>query len=274
MFSNDSLPNGVIDFHEWDEGSFELNSFASSSNDTAFIPYTADGKGVRLSHKNLIANSEMIPRTRQTEDQETILCTHAISGASIIQSLISKLRIGSKILTLTPGYTPDTLAACIHRHQVSTVTLSPAMITILAQSSKIKSDHLASLRRIVCNAALLRDEDVQKVHEKVPNVVFSQTYGTPEVPVALMSKADENETGRQGLPMAATQVKVVDPNMKTLGPEEVGELLIRGPHVMKGYLNDEAATKEVLTDGKWFRTGDLARYDGKGKFFLSGKLQN
>lgn len=64
-----------------------------------------------------------------------------------------------------------------------------------------------------------------------------------------------------------------DPDLKGLGPNEQGELLIRGPQVMLGYLNNKAATDEMIGDGGWLRTGDLAYYDDDGSFFITDRLK-
>lgn len=81
---------------------------------------------------------------------------------------------------------------------------------------------------------------------------------------------------RSGSPSPGTEVKIVrvdDENMEGVGANIQGELCFRGPHVMKGYLNNEKATNETLTKSGWLRTGDLGYYDENGQFYVTDRLK-
>lgn len=113
-------------------------------------------------------------------------------------------------------------------------------------------------------------------NSRAPHAHFLQGYGLTETsPAVLLNYLGSKKYGSVGIPPATTQAKVIDlsdPEMKGLGPNEQGELLVRGPQVMLGYLNNKEATDETIVDG-WLRTGDLAFYDDEGSFFITDRLK-
>lgn len=103
---------------------------------------------------------------------------------------------------------------------------------------------------------------------------FRQGYGLTETsPVVTVTPRGNDNYGCVGLPVPNTQLKIVDENLKALGPNEKGELLIRGPQVMKGYRNNDKANKEAFTDDGWFRSGDLAIGDEHGIITIADRLK-
>lgn len=133
---------------------------------------------------------------------------------------------------------------------------------------------------------------------KAPQVKFSQGYGlTESSPVAMMQAIGNmvlnftlpffihktiglinflQNFGSIGSPSPATQAKVVnvdDPELVGMGPGETGEILIRGPHIMKGYYKNEAATKETIVKNGWLRTGDIGYYDKNFQFYITDRMK-
>lgn len=104
-----------------------------------------------------------------------------------------------------------------------------------------------------------------------------QGFGMTETsPGAIMSAKHSLRYGSCGGPLAGTDAKIVDindPTFKGLGANQSGELFIRGPQVMSGYLNNPTATAEVLTSDGWLRTGDIAHYDDQGYFYVTDRLK-
>lgn len=111
---------------------------------------------------------------------------------------------------------------------------------------------------------------------RAPQICFLQGYGLSETsPAVLISPRESKKFGSVGVPTSNTQAKIIninDPEMKGLGPNEQGELLLRGPQVMLGYLNNQAATDEMIVNG-WLRTGDMAYYDEDGSFYITDRLK-
>jgi 4-coumarate--CoA ligase len=123
----------------------------------------------------------------------------------------------------------------------------------------------------------LGKSDAEKFLEKAPNANFFQGYGLTEAsPVVLMSPIGSKNFGSVGFPSPDTEAKIVrldDPEFRGVGPNESGELLVRGPQIMQGYLNNEKATKETITDDGWLRTGDIAYYDDNQEFYITDRLK-
>jgi fatty-acyl-CoA synthase len=108
-------------------------------------------------------------------------------------------------------------------------------------------------------------------------VVFKQGYGLTEVGVNCFSMTAEEsvrKAGSVGKPMMFTEARLVDAKGAEVPAGEVGELLLRGPHVSKGYWNNPEATAAALDAQGWFHTGDLARCDDEGFFYITGRAND
>ena len=129
----------------------------------------------------------------------------------------------------------------------------------------------------MCGAAPLGVTDIQKFNLKAPQAKFFQGYGLTEAsPLILISPMDSKNYASVGYPLSDTDVKIVrvdDPEMRGVGPNISGELLARGPQIMKGYHNNEKATKETITPDGWLRTGDIGHYDENHEFYITDRLK-
>src|SRR5581483_6907815 len=105
-------------------------------------------------------------------------------------------------------------------------------------------------------------------------LTFRQGYGLTEVGVNCFAMSDEESARKQGSigkPMMFTEAKLLRADGDEAKVDEVGELCLRGPHVCRGYWNNPAATAQVLDEERWFHTGDLARRDADGFFYIAGR---
>lgn len=113
--------------------------------------------------------------------------------------------------------------------------------------------------------------------EKAPNASFFQGYGLTEAsPVVLQNCLGSKDVGSVGFPSPDTEAKIIqinDPEMRGIGPNQPGELLVRGPQVMLGYHNNEKSTQETLTIDGWLKTGDIAYYSEKHEFYITDRLK-
>jgi long-chain acyl-CoA synthetase len=127
---------------------------------------------------------------------------------------------------------------------------------------------LSFVKYVISGASAL-DPAVRKEFELTGVAPIFEGYGLTEAsPVTHANPVDRNKPGTIGLPLADTEAKLVDPETgREVGPDEVGELVVRGPQVMKGYFNNPEATASVLRDG-WLFTGDIARRDSDGYFVI------
>ncbi|KOB78357.1 AMP dependent coa ligase [Operophtera brumata] len=139
----------------------------------------------------------------------------------------------------------------------------------------VSRDHLAHLKVVTSGAAPLPLNDVLRVIEKAsPGMNFLQLYGLTETSplVTAMVPGSENYSS-SGFAVSNTELQIVNSEQHSLGPNEVGELLIRGPQVMKGYRDNPESTKAAVTEDGWFKSGDLARIDEDGAITIVDRLK-
>jgi 4-coumarate--CoA ligase len=142
---------------------------------------------------------------------------------------------------------------------------------------KIGPQHTQSIRHCLCGAAPLGGSDIEKFLKIAPQINFISAYGLTEAsPVTHGCYKGTKSIASVGSPVNNLESKIVtigDAEFKGLGPNESGELLVRGPNVMIGYHNNEAATKDTLTPDGWLRTGDIGFYDDNHEFFITDRLK-
>lgn len=288
------MPEGAIDFLELSNPSgvhfSSLKRHERQPDDVVFMPYSSGTtglpKGVELTHTNIISNSQMLatkagvstvilPTTDTFQDVlPCVLPFFHIYGLTV--TMISKLQQGTKLVTL-PAFRPDTFLNSLTEHKGSVLHLVPPIILFLSQHPIVKPEHLVSVRNIFSGAAPMGALDAEKLVAKAPKIMFAQGYGLTETsPVALIGAMGSKNYASVGSPPPRTQAKIValdDPTNTALGPNQHGELLIRGPQLMKGYHNNKSATDEIFTEGGWLRTGDIAYYDDNLEFYITDRLK-
>lgn len=138
-------------------------------------------------------------------------------------------------------------------------------------------NHIFTIYIMIYYLAPLGKSDAEKFLEKAPNASFFQGYGLTEAsPVVLQSCLGSKNVGSVGFPSPDTEAKIIhinDTEFRGVGPNEPGELLVRGPQVMIGYHNNAKATQETITADGWLRTGDVCYYNEKREFFITDRLK-
>jgi acyl-CoA synthetase (AMP-forming)/AMP-acid ligase II len=226
---------------------------------------TGVSKGVMLTHRNLVANLEQFRMSWRLSEGD-VLCgalpMFHIYGLTVILS--SSLLAGSTLVTM-PRYDLGSYLQVVQDYGITRGHFVPPIVLQLAQSDEVSDYDLSSMTVAVCGAAPL-DEEVASRAEARIGCMIRQGYGMTEASPGTHLAADDDfestPAGAAGRLMPATEARLVSPATGAdVGPSEVGELLVRGPQVMAGYLGDPVSTAETITDG-WLHTGDLARVDG------------
>ncbi|HEY4485532.1 MAG TPA: long-chain fatty acid--CoA ligase [Nitrospiria bacterium] len=244
--------------------------------DTALLQYTGGTtgvpKGVMLSHRNLAANAlqcrTWMPSLR--EGQEVFLGAipfFHVYGLSTCMNLA--LMIGG-CLVLVPRFKTDDVLKTIVRHKVTIFMGVQAMYVAINNFPKVKRYDLSSIRICISGAGPLHVE-VQERFEELTGGKLVEGYGLSEASPVTHSTPiyGLRKKGSIGLPFPDTDVKIVDEETGTreLPIGEIGELAVRGPQVMQGYWKMEGETLNVIRNG-WLHTGDMARMDEDGFFFI------
>ena len=253
-------------------------------NDLALLQYTGGttgiSKGCMLTHSNIICNAHMYEQNFMVVLKEGIekfvgvLPYFHVYGLQI--SVIMPVIIGATMIPMT-RFTPRALLALIASEKITVMASAPSIFSAILAQKEIDNYDLTSMKLVISGSAPLPVALIE-IFEKKTGAMISEGYGLSEAsPVTHFSPLffPSRKIGSIGLPMPSTDVKIVDVEygVKELGVEQNGELCIRGPQVMKGYYKQPAATEEVLVDG-WLHTGDIAKYDKDGFFYITDRKKD
>jgi acyl-CoA synthetase (AMP-forming)/AMP-acid ligase II len=185
--------------------------------------------------------------------------------------LNATLRAGARIVTL-PRFDLEAFLAMVQEHCVTTVAAVPPLARALARHPLVDRYDLSSLRLVLIGAAPCPTEIERECRERLGCAV-GQSFGMTELaPIALPE--EDWCPGSLGRLVPGVEAVVVDVDSGVrLGPGESGELWLRGPALMAGYLGDETATAATIDAQGWLHSGDLARFDGDGRLFVVDRLK-
>jgi long-chain acyl-CoA synthetase len=237
------------------------------ADDTAVILYTSGTtgtpKGAELSHANLTRNAEVAIGLLSLTPSDVVLGAlplfHSFGQTCGLNAAVA----AGACLALVPRFDPHAVLDTIHHHRVTVFEGVPTMyVALLAHPERAKFD-VTSLRLCASGGAALPVE-VLRAFEAEFGCIILEGYGLSETsPIASFNHADrERKPGSIGTPVAGVEMALRDVE------NGVGEIVIRGHNVMKGYWNRPDATAEVIDADGWFRSGDLARVDDEGYFFI------
>ncbi|KAH8343576.1 uncharacterized protein pdgy [Drosophila kikkawai] len=285
----DALPEGAIDFSEltstqnirYDDLQAPKDATA---NDLVFLPFSSGTtglpKGVMLSHNNITSNCEQVQVSLPldlTGPQETlpaVLPFFHIYGLTVV--MLSKLGQGCRLATM-PCFKPDDFMRSLDQYKGSILNLVPPIALFMINHPKMTQETAPYLKIVMSGAAPIGQHDVERFLKKFPKTSFKQGYGmTESSPVALLTPDGNTRYASTGVLPACTEAKIVplDGNdTKGVGPKITGELCIRGPQVMAGYLNNEEANQVTFHPGNWLRSGDVAFYDEDGLFYITDRMK-
>ncbi len=247
----------------------------------AVLPYSSGTtglmKGVMLTHRNLVANIEQAWNSMPVNEEDTLvglLPFFHIYGQTVVLNM--GLAKGSTIVIM-PRFDCDALMDLIEEHGVTWLHVAPPVILAMVTTADIEGRDFSKLKLIISGAAPLDAELAGRAEAKI-GVPVRQGYGLTELsPVShksRLARVAETPPGSVGALVPNTEARLVDPATEEDVPEgEQGEIWIRGPQVMRGYLNNPEATADTMVEDGWLRTGDIARVDGEGFFFIVDRLK-
>ena len=243
-----------------------------ADDDTAVILYTSGTtgtpKGAELTHANLLGNCETARSLFDLESERVTLGAlplfHSFGQTCAMNATVK----GGGTLTLLPRFEPAKALEIIERDGVNVFEGVPTMYGAILHAPERDEFDASSLEMCASGGAAMPVELLRGFEEAFGCKIL-EGYGLSETsPVASFNHPDrERKAGSIGTPIRDVEMKVVDEDDNELPAGEVGEIVVRGPNVMKGYWNREDATEEVLRGG-WLHTGDMAKTDEDGYFFI------
>ncbi|XP_036142190.1 probable 4-coumarate--CoA ligase 3 [Monomorium pharaonis] len=262
----------------------------STCDDVAVLPFSSGTtglpKGVMLTHRNLVSNIMMVqssmnpslfqPTTSTYQEVfPVILPLFHIYGMNGV--VFPRLAFGGKIVTI-PKFVPEMFVNVLEKIKATALFCVPPIVLFLTTSPLVKKHHFEHMHMMMSGAAPLAQTDVDRFYDKYnidPKVFqFRQGYGLTECSAVSFFELGQKYSSI-GKNIASSQVRLVDitSQQDISTPGQSGELWLKGPHIMKGYLNDEVATKNTLTEDGWLKTGDVAYFDEDFDFFITDRLK-
>ncbi|HEV7746785.1 MAG TPA: 4-coumarate--CoA ligase family protein [Pyrinomonadaceae bacterium] len=284
--------SGVEELFVFDETGGELNGATRFSSllesdgqfpavtinpreDLVALPYSSGttglAKGVMLTHYNLVANMCQMEGLDYFTENDTLICVlplFHIYGLVVVLNM--GLSQGSTIVTV-PRFELEPFLQLVQDHGVTLAHLVPPIVIALSKHPVVDDYDLSKLKTIFCGAAPL-DEHLTRACMTRLDCDVRQGYGMTETsPVTHSSPADPSQVkfGSVGVPAPNTECKVVDLETGEMLPHHrEGEVCVRGPQIMKGYLNRPEATAATVDAEGWLHTGDIGYADVDGHFFI------
>jgi acyl-CoA synthetase (AMP-forming)/AMP-acid ligase II len=247
--------------------------------DLVALPYSSGTtglpKGVMLTHHNLVSNLCQMDGLDYFERDDNligVLPLFHIYGLVVILNM--GLRMGATIVTM-PRFDLEQFLQIVEKYKVTLAHLVPPIVLALTKCPEVDDYDLSTLKMIFSGAAPLGDK-ISAVCKERLDCSIRQGYGMTETsPVTHSTPAGKNvKLGSVGPPAPNTECKVVHPETGAeLGSNEEGEICVRGPQIMKGYLNKPEATAHTIDSDKWLHTGDIGYADEDGHFFIVDRVK-
>ena len=247
-------------------------------DDAVVLPYSSGttglSKGVILTHRNLVANVvQSLAALDLSEDDAlvAVLPFFHIYGMQVLMNM--GLAAGATIVTM-PRFDLEEYLRLHQEHALTRAFVAPPIVVALAKHPVVEKFDLSALSQIFSGAAPLSAELALECGARLGCEVV-QGYGMTELgPVSHATPPGGFKAGSVGVTLPLTELKIVDPETgKALGRDEDGELWVRGPQVMKGYLNNEQATRATLDEDGWLHTGDIGHVDVDDHVYVVDRLK-
>ncbi|AXQ31088.1 long-chain-fatty-acid--CoA ligase [Solimonas sp. K1W22B-7] len=278
-------PDDLLDLETLIAGAEPIADSGVGDDETFGVFYTGGTtgapKGVLLSHRNI--SSAALALMAEGPFPDGSIGLHAAPMfhlADMMMSTCLLLRGGTHVML--PGFRPDIALDIISKHRISELLLVPAMLQALVDYPDIGRHDLSAVKHLLYGASPASEALLDRAMKAIPGAGFFQVYGMTELAATAttLPPSQHGVEGRiagrlrsAGRAFCHLQVRVVDTEDVELPRGQVGEIVVRGPNVMQGYLNKPEATEAALRGG-WMHTGDMGYMDDEGYVFVVDRLKD
>jgi len=234
---------------------------------------TGHPKGVMLSHRSLATNTASIVEYLELDANDrgiAVLPFQFSYGNSVLHM---HLAVGAELLIEDSFAYPHAVLQRMTQKGVTGFSGVPSTFTLLLSRCDVSAFDLSQLRYITQAGGPMSRATILQLREKLPMARLFVMYGQTEASARLSYLPPErldDKLGSVGMAISGVELAVLRADGKGTNPDEVGEIVARGPNVMQGYLNDAAGTRETLRDG-WLHTGDMGHFDSDGFLYIDGR---
>jgi len=275
---------GFAPFEDLAEGRLgeRPEAFPGIETDLAMLVYTSGStgfpKGVMMTHQNVAAAATSITTYLENTEDDVILNVLPISFDYGLYQVLMAVKVGARLILEKSFAFPAQILNRVREEAATGLPLVPTMAAIILQMKDIRPGDYPSLRYLTNTAAALPPAHIERLRQLFPTTTVYSMYGLTEckrctwLPPAELDR----RPGSVGIAIPGTEAYVVGEDGERLPAGETGELVIRGPHVMKGYWENPDATAKALKPGPWpwepvLYTGDLFRTDADGFLYFVGR---
>ncbi len=294
----DGKCEGMLNYDELiASGSPEEKTFAElKEEDTAILMFTAGTtglpKGVPQDHNAYVSyvltNVNPPDPEAPTESNLLSMPLYHVAGMQAVMAAT----YGGRTLVLERQFEVKEWFEIAQRERVTRIMVVPTMLKRIVEYPDFDKYDLSSIRVITYGAAACPYEVLKRTIERFPGRALINAYGGTETAstIAALRAEDQIITGQEseeerekklrrlassiGLPLEDVEVQIRDEKGNPLPPGKLGELVVRGPRIMKGYWKDEERTRKAFTPDGWYRTGDMAYLDEEGYVYLAGRADD
>jgi long-chain acyl-CoA synthetase len=265
----------ILEAHSWGKAAALNPSEPVEASDLAALQYTGGttglSKGAMLTHRNLLANTvqtrSWFPQAR--EGEEVMLCAAPFFHSYGLTVCMNVSILLAATMVLVPRFKPKDVLKTIRRYHPTLFPAIPTMYLAIMHEADRRPEDLGSIKFCISGAAPLPAK-VQSDFEAITHGKLVEGYGLSEAGTVTHCNplTDECRNGSIGLPLPGVDAAIVNQETGESVPVgELGEIVVKGPNIMRGYWNREEETKTIFHDG-WLRTGDLGKMDEDGYFYM------
>ncbi len=252
-------------------------SSTPSKDDIAILLYTSGTtgkpKGVMDSHRNILASCESKKGVVPLQVGERVLCVLPLfHGAGLIDISINCLYAAATVV-LRRKFSASEFWESVEKYKVNGFYIVPTMWNILLKAPEADTVDTSSLRVAISGASPIAPEQLDECERRF-HIPILEAYGQTECAGGItVNSIEKRKYGSVGMAMPGIEVRIQDENGQVLPAGEVGEIVMKGDTVMKGYFNNPEATAETIKDG-WLHTGDVGYVDEDGFYFLVDRIKD